>query len=263
VDVKLLAHTELPYDALSLGTGEDDYKDGIFIDPIKNWMLGDMELDPDATDMDTLVEFAGRACYQSFHKPSEKTRTNGGYMANIINQGHFSVMEHASFTVYVTGVSRALTHELVRHRHLSFSQLSQRFVNEEDTEFVVPPALRDALQDHPYDLGDGVAGDELGDVFEQVKYTALAAYEEIVKHLQECKGLTRKQAREAARAVLPNMTETRIVVTGNLRAWRDVITRRIDPAADAEIQEFARRVLAIAKEVAPACFQDFEVPNAG
>jgi thymidylate synthase (FAD) len=247
VDVKLLAHTQLPYDALSLGTGEDDYKDGIFIDPIKAWMLGDMELDPDATDMDTLVEFAGRACYQSFHKPSEATRTNDRYMANIIRQGHFSVMEHASFTVYVTGVSRSLTHELVRHRHLSFSQLSQRFVNEEDVETVIPPAAD----------GDSFPLSTMARVADVVA----EAYTDLVEHYQEVRGLPRKQAREAARAVLPNMTETRIVVTGNLRAWRDVISRRIDPAADAEIQEFARKVLVIAKKVAPNCFQDFEAPD--
>lgn len=242
MDVKLIAHTEIPYDALSLSDALEDYQGGIFIDPMKSWHLGEMELDPDATDVETLVEFAGRACYQSFHKPNEATRANASYMANIIDQGHFSVMEHASFTVYVTGVSRSLTHELVRHRHLSFSQLSQRFVNEEDVETVIPPAA----DGDPFPLS----------TMARVADVVSEAYSDLVEHYQQVRGLPRKQAREAARAVLPNMTETRIVVTGNLRAWRDVIARRIDPAADAEIQEFARKVLEIAKQVAPNCFQD-------
>src|SRR5690554_342524 len=96
-----------------------------------------------STDADLLAEFAGRSCYQSFHKPNPKTEANQDYLRNILNQGHFSVLEHASATFYVTGVSRALTHELIRHRHLSYSELSQRFVNVEDAEVVIPPALRD------------------------------------------------------------------------------------------------------------------------
>src|SRR5690606_20932523 len=106
------------------------------------WVLGDMELDEDATESETLIEFAGRSCYQSFHKPNPKTRANADYIANIVAQGHHSVLEHASATFYIEGVSRALTHELIRHRHLSFSELSQRFVNVEDAEVVYPPAVR-------------------------------------------------------------------------------------------------------------------------
>lgn len=203
-----------------------------------------MRLDDHSSAPDDLVEFAGRACYQSFNKPNEATRSNEDYLANIIKQQHFSVMEHASASFYVTGVSRSLTHELVRHRHLSFSQLSQRFVNEEDFATVAPPALQ----------GDTLGEYHLEDMAEKAK----AAYAYLVSLLLE-KGLTRKEAREAARAVLPNMTETRLVVTGNFRAWRDVIVRRIDPAADAEIQEFARLVLAALKVLAPGCFQDMEV----
>src|SRR5690606_4189981 len=104
-----------------------------------------------ATGPDALAEFAGRACYQSFHKPNPKTAANHDYLRNILDQGHYSVLEHASATFYVTGVSRAFTHELVRHRHLSFSELSQRFVNVEDVELVEPPATRE------YGLSPGAA----------------------------------------------------------------------------------------------------------
>lgn len=200
-----------------------------------------------STDADLLAEFAGRSCYQSFHKPNPKTEANHDYLKNIIDQGHFSVLEHASATFYVTGVSRALTHELIRHRHLSYSELSQRYVNVEDAEAVIPPALRD-----DYDL--------IADELHPAMNYAAETYEVLVEALME-KGLQRKQAREAARAVMPNMTETRIVVTGNMRAWRDMLFKRYSVHADAEIREFAAEVLRQLKLIAPAQFQDFpEVP---
>lgn len=132
-----------------------------------------------------------------------------------------------------------MTHELIRHRHLSFSQLSQRFVDETLAEFVMPPAL-DNDEDRHW----------LSEV-----HIALETYHAIAKRLQD-KGLTRKQAREAARAVLPNATETRIVVTGNMRAWREFIAKRNTPAADAEIRELAREIQRQLTELAPNTFQD-------
>src|SRR5690625_1786778 len=94
--------------------------------------------------LDLLSEWAGRSCYQSWDKPNPATRANKDYHANTLAQGHFSIYEHAVVTFYVTGVSRALTHELIRHRHLSYSQLSQRFVNEgREDNLVLPPAAHD------------------------------------------------------------------------------------------------------------------------
>lgn len=198
----------------------------------------------DAADPDTLVEFAGRSCYQSWQRPNPKTATNEGYIANILEQGHFSVLEHATATFYVQGVSRALTHELIRHRHLSYSQLSQRFVNEDrEDDLVLPPAA----EGDP----DAIA------IHQMAHRQAHGAYAQLVDHYTS-KGLPRKQAREAARAVLPNQQETKIVVTGNLRAWREVIAKRTDPAADAEIQRFAAEVLRQLREITPNSFQDFE-----
>lgn len=194
------------------------------------------------SDPDSLADFSGRACYQSFHRPNPATRENADYIANIIRQGHGSVLEHSTATFYITGVSRALTHELVRHRHLNYSQQSQRFVNESGADCVVPPALRD----------DPRAVKALADWQDAVN----GVYENMVTDLA-IGGVARKQAREAARAVLPNMTETRIVVTGNLRAWRDVLGRRLDPAADAEIREVSGMILAELKKIAPNSFADF------
>jgi len=101
---------------------------------------------PWSTDADggqALLEFAGRACYQSWSKPNPKTATNAGYLRHIIDVGHFSVLEHASVSFYITGISRSCTHEVIRHRHFSYSQLSQRYVPENESQIVVPPGMED------------------------------------------------------------------------------------------------------------------------
>lgn len=194
---------------------------------------------------DDLHEFAGRACYQSWHKPNPKTADTRDYLANIIAQGHGSVLEHGSVTFYVEGVSRALTHELIRHRHLSFSELSQRFVDVEHVNYVEPPLIRDQSNLHTQD--------ELLSLWQDAR----SAYAKVVAKLAEdTPNASRKQIREAARAVMPNATETKIVVTGNLRAWRDVLAKRWHEAADAEIREFAGLILDHLRAIAPGSVQD-------
>jgi thymidylate synthase (FAD) len=200
------------------------------------------------------VEFAGRACYQSWSKPNPKTATNAAYLRHIIDVGHFSVLEHASVSFYITGISRSCTHELIRHRHFSYSQLSQRYVPEHDSQVVVPP---------------GIAGDEeLQEIFAAAADASRATYAELLSRLEakfigdEAGGravLRRKQARQAARAVLPNATETRIVVTGNYRAWRHFIAVRASEHADLEIRRLAVECLRQLIEVAPQAFSDFEI----
>lgn len=201
-----------------------------------------MEPDTEATYAEELSEFAGRGCYESYHKPNPATEKNRDYIRNIIDQGHESVLEHGSVSFYITGVSRALTHELVRHRHFSFSQLSQRFVNEDEAAMVIPPALENDVS--------GIS--ILGNTFS----VALESYKELVQVLQE-QGLPRKQAREAARAVLPNCTETKLVISGNHRAWREFLKKRLDPAADAEIRRLAEMVRDQLKDVAPSMYEEF------
>ena len=216
-----------------------------------------MSLDPGAGDAQQITEFAGRACYQSFHKPNPVTATNAGYISRTLHeQKHFSIAEHASATFYITGVSRALTHELIRHRHLSYSQLSQRFVDEADASIVIPPAARKSEAEVVYDSEeshDDLKG-SLPKALEWWAQEAVLNYEEIVEALQG-EGLPRKQAREAARSILPNLVETRIVVTGNLRAWYEVIDRRIQPDADAEIQQLSRLLLKQLLTIAPDVFE--------
>jgi thymidylate synthase (FAD) len=219
--------------------GFNEEKRELNIDPIiERWM----KVDADTDSPDALGEFAGRACYQSFDKPNPKTAENTSYLQHIIIQHHFSVLEHASVTFYVEGVSRALTHELIRHRHLSYSQLSQRFVD------------GGTMVEHPT-LSQVGAHSSL--LIEEAARHADAAYRSIVRDL-ESKGLSKKQVRETARMVLPNSTETKIVVTGNLRAWREFVQKRRSPAADVEIQELAREILRHLKELAPNSFQDME-----
>lgn len=190
------------------------------------------------------MEFAGRGCYQSFRKPNPATRANYDYLKNIINQEHESVLEHATVTFYITGVSRALTHELVRHRMFNFSQQSQRFVNEEEACVVLPPAV--APDTHAANLILGGAED------------ALERYKDLVQDLQHNQGLPRKQAREAARAVLPNCIETKITVTGNHRALRNFLWRRMDPSADLEIRNLAQLMLDLLIKGYPALYEDIQ-----
>ena len=199
-----------------------------------------MEIQEGSTDAETLTVYAGRSCYESWSRPNEKTRRDEDYLRRtLFEQGHFSILEHASATFYLTGVSRALTHELIRHRHLSYSQLSQRFVDESEANIVIPPAAR--------------GSEKLTWEFENAATGARHSYRELVEALSDS-GLARKQAREAARAVLPNMVETRIVVTGNMRAWHEVIERRTAPDADAEFQEVAGMIREQLQQIAPEVF---------
>src|SRR6187402_3588474 len=106
---------------------------------------------PWGTDADggqALAEFAGRACYQSWNKPNPATAMNAGYLRHILEVGHLSVLEHGTVTMYLTGVSRSLTHELIRHRHFSYSQLSQRYVPEHDAAVVEPAVIAEDPELH-------------------------------------------------------------------------------------------------------------------
>lgn len=232
--VKLIASTCIEFD------------DDMINDAVSEFM----DVDPEFTASEVLTEFAGRACYQSFHKPNPKTADTGDYLRRtLFEQAHWSIAEHASATFYITGVSRALTHELIRHRHLSYSQLSQRFVDESDGNIVLPPAVRKAFKEAQEEGVELPMVDALLDA----DVAQGEAYFAIVHALDEL-GYSRKQAREAARAVLPNMQETRIVVSGNLRAWHEVVGRRTAPDADAEIQEVMGMVREKLYEVAPNIF---------
>ena len=198
-----------------------------------------MDIQPQSTDAETLVTFAGRSCYESWHRPKPETYRDEDYInRTIFEQHHGSILEHATATLYFTGVSRAFLTELTRHRHLSFSVRSQRFVDEAGANIVLPPAI------------DRNGGEEL---LKLAFNDDLDIYNQLVDYLVNA-GLGRKQAREAARSILPNMTETKMVVTGNLRAWLEVINRRTAPDADAELQEVMGMARDVLKPLAPSIF---------
>lgn len=196
-----------------------------------------------------LVEFAGRACYQSWKRPNPATATNEGYLKHILDVGHFSVTEHASVSFYVTGVSRSLTHELVRHRHFSYSQQSQRYVP--GATFVEP----DVIAEDP----------ELHAIFNNASIDAMTAYEQLKDGLEAKfaslpEGTAKKKAaRQAARSVLPNATETKIVITGNYRSFWNYLLLRATEAADPEIRELSIMFLRQLWQIAPAIFNQFEI----
>jgi thymidylate synthase (FAD) len=212
------------------------------------------EGDGDAAD---LIEFAGRQCYESWNRPNSATATNVGYIGNLTDQKHLSVLEHGSLSFRVSGVSRSLTHELVRHRHFSFSQVSQRYVNPVDQHpdalgFVTPPLF---------------AGDEkAADMLTRAWMDAVTTYRWLLVHAEvRCAelGITnreaRKMAREAARAVLPNMTPTAIVVTANHHAWFDFFGKRGTVHADQEIRALAVEIVRQCKTAEPHIYHRWDV----
>jgi len=207
-----------------------------------------------------IAEFAGRLCYLSFgpdagfeggHRLISGRTTNTEYLANILKVRHGSVLEHAVWTLLFEGVSRALTHELIRHRHFSYSQLSQRYVDESEVAFVLPPEIR--RETAAFDVWRASCERSLDDY-----RTLLGQIEEQVQD-EPSKTLRRKRARQTARSVLPNATETKIVVTGNCRAWRHFIELRGSPSADTEIRRLALEVLGQLRTEAPGLFGDYRV----
>src|SRR6266568_2163241 len=182
----------------------------------------------EASDGERLAEYAGRLCYMSQQNPVN--RTTAEYLENIKKQGHGSVLEHPVYVLLIEGISRSCSHELVRHRAgFGYSQISQRYVDESHAAFVMPPAVEGLMQ----------------------------RYERVTDKVQR-----RKLAREAARSVLPNATEVKIVVSGNARAWRTMLELRCGEGAELEIRRMAIAVLRVLQKAAGTLFSDFEIYTA-
>ncbi|HEV3279180.1 MAG TPA: FAD-dependent thymidylate synthase [Terriglobia bacterium] len=205
---------------------------------------------PEAAEV--LAEIAGRTCYMSFGKGR---KSNQDYIENILASKHGSVLEHAVWNVLITGVSRALTHELVRHRAgFGYSQLSQRYVDESDARYVVPPLYQ---QD-----------EALRAKWQRTIETVRQAYDELAeatgsyvqqRHPEMTPRDRRKWARQAARSILPNACETKIFVTGNSRAWRHFLELRGSIHADTEIRLLAVEVARILAKESPNIFHDVAI----
>lgn len=201
-----------------------------------------------------LTEMAGRVCYMSFGSKQGR-RSNSEYMSNIIDSGHGSVLEHGVWNFIIAGVSRTFTHELIRHRAgWGYSQLSQRYVDESTADFVEP---------------DIIAGDpDAHQLWLKTIESSHRAYCDLVERLTALvddqypalsRTSKRKMARQAARSVLPNATETKIFVTANARALRHFVELRGGAGADPEIRKVAVKMLEIMRGEAPNIFSDFEV----
>ncbi len=207
----------------------------------------------DASDGERLAEFAGRICYMSQKNPAG--RTTAEYLENIKTQGHGSVLEHAVYVLLIEGISRSCSHELVRHRAgFGYSQLSQRYVDESHAAFVMPPAI----------MGDAALERDWTAQMEAAQAAYVKAVDGLMKkyaHIED-KVHRRKMAREAARSALPNGTETKIVVSANVRAWRTMLELRCGEGAEQEIRRMAVAVLRCLAGEAPAFFSDFEIYTA-
>jgi thymidylate synthase (FAD) len=177
---------------------------------------------------EALLERAGRSCYRS-----EPKGEPGRFLKARIREGHESIIEHASVTFEISGISRACSHQLVRHRIASYSQESQRYVDMSAPEFVVPPSVADNVQ--ALEVWDGFMS-QVADTYHRLRELGVR--------------------KEDARFVLPNASATRIIVTMNFRTLRHFFSVRCEKAAQWEIRALALEMLRQVHTLAPDVFED-------
>lgn len=194
----------------------------------------EVELISITPDAEKLIERAGRTSHLSFEREGESTQSR--FIKMIIKMGHHSVLEHAYATFRVRGVSRALTHQLVRHRLCSYTQQSQRYVRESNFDYVEPQSMKKNNETHHL----------FKESMERAKRTYCRLQELGIKN-------------EDARFVLPTAVCTEIVITANFREWRHIIELRGAPGAQWEIRQMAVRILQILKKHVPSVFFDFKI----
>lgn len=209
-------------------------------------------------DSAQLCKVAGQVCYMSFSPKRTKNAQAKRYFDNLKSSGHGSVFEHANFSLLLYGISRSVTHELIRHRAgFGYSQLSQRFVSGKMLRFVERPEYQaDALlHQHFLQRIDrssqeyAMHADRLLEL-QQSGVSILSA---------EARTDLRKKVQQAARSVLPNETEAPIVATGNARSWRHFVEMRASAHAEIEIRELAVRVFLCLRQADPILFDDYTI----
>jgi len=181
-----------------------------------------------------VIEEAGRTCYLSFDRKGRNTAR--AFIQRLIRAGHTSVLEHASATFRISGVSRAMTHQLVRHRLASFSQQSQRYVDENNFGYVIPPSIE--------------KNQTATKIFRKMMKDTGNAYRAL---------LDAGVKREDARFVLPNACASEIVMSANFREWRHIFGLRLSPRAQWEIRRVCMEMLKQLKQKAPVVFGDFVI----
>lgn len=180
---------------------------------------------------DAICAAAGKSCYSEKSSQELLNADNPEkVLGKIVGMGHHSVIEHASFTFSVEGVSRSLTHQLVRHRVASFSQQSQRYVSLNEPTFVIPPKIAD--------------DPECLKVYNETMDTIWKAYNKLAETVPP----------EDARYVLPNGCTTNITITMNARELLHFFRLRCCNRAQWEIREMADEMLRLCKEVSPTIF---------
>ncbi len=192
----------------------------------------------------SLLWKAYRQCYAKafvvdMKEPPEQEKER--FVRRMVKRGHLSPLEHVKFTFAIEGISRACSHQLVRHRIASYSQQSQRYVDMRDMRYVVPPSIAE----DPFALNR----------YEEAMRKAREAYEEIVLYLLQ-KGYPPERAKEDARFLLPEATETKIVLTMNVRELLHFFSQRCCSRAQWEIRELAWRMLEVCKEKLPSVFSE-------
>ena len=186
------------------------------------------------SDAERLIETAGRTSYLS--SPKQKENSEKSFIRMLVKNQHLSVLEHAHATFRISGVSRAFTHQFVRHRLCSFIQQSQRYVDESQFNYIEPQSIRDDPEAHR--------------LFLEFMDRAKEAYSKL-------KGM--KINKEDARYILPNAVESQIVVTADLREWRHIIGLRGKATAQWEIRKVAIEILKILRKHVPTVFEDFRI----
>lgn len=219
-------------------------------------------LPPHEVPAENIIAQAGKVCYDSYGidgHPVEK------HIRNLVGSGHGSVLEHAHVGLFIEGISRGCSHEIVRHRLFNYSQRSTRYTAEDDAAIVLDPFYAELwAQNQASTFGVGDAADELLGGFLESCEASLAAYQEQVAILEKLnpQNLTgrdlRKWCRGKARQLLPHALETRMVMTGNLRAWRHFLVMRSSRHAEAEIRRLAAAVFAVLEPIAPTVFEDLK-----
>lgn len=207
-------------------------------------------------DASALCKTAGQLCYMSFGPRRTTNADAARYFANILHSGHGSVLEHACFSFLAYGISRSVTHELVRHRAgFAFSQVSQRYVSLPALRFVERPEFQD---DGPLHAAFESRIDRV-----RAEYAALQGELSDLQRagsmalLGESRTARRKRIQQAARALLPNETEAPILVSANVRAWRHFIEMRASEHADVEIRLLAYALYRCLRVAEPILFQDY------
>ena len=231
--------------------------------------LSGFSFSEDSEGPERAIEIGGRVCYMSFSNP--RPGGNKEYIKHIIESGHGSCLEHAVFMLLITGVSRILTHELVRHRvGVSPSQLSQRYVDGGTRGMVVRPGINRMIEEaiKVRDIHEGKIDFPLSEVDQPLASCGEAMIEHFInsesvyRKIQKARlsqGATRKQANEDARSALCENSETVISITANARSIRHMLELRGNNSADSEFQRLSVAILGAVSRVAPSIFFDVSV----